>query len=81
MSLPCIICDKALRDVLPIEAGENHPFSGTEFYTSGHYGSTVIDGGGTIVLNLCDPCLRLMIAQGKAVRKRDGDIRVWLRAK
>lgn len=57
-ALPCIICDKPLRNIAT--NGENQPSGGTEFTTHGHYGSTVFDpmDGSILVLNICDDCLR-----------------------
>ena len=66
---------------MPIRSGENHPSRGVEFRTRGHYGSSIIDNGATIELNVCDPCLRLKIDTGKVHFKRDGAIRIWLRTK
>jgi hypothetical protein len=39
---------------------DNQPDEGTEFATTGHYGSTFWDSfdGEEIVINICDPCLR-----------------------
>ena len=57
-ALPCFVCGKALKNVLP--DSENQPDEGTEFRTYGHYGSTMWDSfsGEELILNVCDPCLR-----------------------
>ena|SRR5215831_12482047 len=64
-ALPCIKCGKPLINV--DEGSENQPYCGTEFVSTGHYGSTIwdqyIDSGGdemkalVLVVNLCDTCI------------------------
>jgi hypothetical protein len=56
--LPCFKCGKILENVF-VEC-DNQPYSGTEFRTEGHYGSTFWDSfdGEDLVLNICDDCLR-----------------------
>ena len=58
--LPCFKCGAALANVL--DGSDNQPSEGTEFRTEGHYGSTFWDSfdGEELVLNVCDPCLRLL---------------------
>ena len=55
----CIKCDAVMENC----GGHlyNQPVGGTAFPTSGHYGSTVIDGGYVLEVNFCDPCLRTAI--------------------
>lgn len=61
-ALPCFVCGTQLFNVFRAnEAGDNQPDEGTEFRTRGHYGSTFWDSfdGEDLILNVCDPCLRL----------------------
>lgn len=67
--IPCIICGESLEAYEDFEDSKlNHPH-GTEFRTSGHYGSTVIDGGDTIAINICNPCLERAKKQGHILIK------------
>ena len=54
--MQCIICDKALEMVNKIW---NLPKEAVNFYTYGHYGSTVFDPINGSVMNIivCDDCL------------------------
>lgn len=56
-ALPCIVCDKPLRNVF-IEAG-NQPRDGVCVQTRGNYGSAVWDSfdGEFLEFNICDDCL------------------------
>lgn len=57
-ALPCFKCGQVLFNVS--EDCDNQPSEGTEFRTTGHYGSTfwdVIDGNEDLILNICDACL------------------------
>lgn len=55
--VPCIICDKQLKNVA--EETSNQPYSGTCFNSYGHYGSTIFDpmDGSYLEINVCDECL------------------------
>lgn len=63
MTLPCIVCGKALESALPSVGSRtevNQPNDGTTFSSHGHYGSTVWDpmtGTDLLEINVCDPCL------------------------
>jgi hypothetical protein len=65
-TLPCIICNRELENVVPASEG-NQPYGGTAFFTHGHYGSTYFDpvDGTALEINLCDDCLRIADKQGK----------------
>lgn len=67
-ALPCLVCGSVLENV---GGADNQPAEGTEFRTSGHYGSTFFDSfdGEELVLNVCDACLRAR-ADRLAVQKR-----------
>lgn len=56
--LPCFVCGAVLENVCP--DAQNQPYSGTTFWTPGHYGSTFWDplDDRELALNVCDPCLR-----------------------
>lgn len=58
-ALPCFVCGTPLTNIFP--SSDNQPDEGTEFRTRGHYGSTFWDSfdGEDLILNVCDPCLRL----------------------
>lgn len=58
-TLPCFCCGTELLNVF--HSSDNQPDEGTEFRTRGHYGSTFWDSfdGEDLILNVCDPCLRL----------------------
>lgn len=58
-TLPCFVCGTELFNIFP--TSENQPDEGTAFRTRGHYGSTFWDDfdGVELILNVCDPCLRL----------------------
>jgi hypothetical protein len=62
-ALPCFCCGTELLNVFPHSPHtiENQPDEGTEFRTRGHYGSTFWDDfdGQELILNVCDPCLRI----------------------
>lgn len=62
-TVPCIRCGKRLKNIYP---SGNQPSGGTEFTTTGHYGSAVSDfmDGTGIALNVCDPCLQEAMAAG-----------------
>lgn len=64
-SLPCIVCKVDLENV---GTGENQPYGGAEFFTYGHYGSTIFDpmDGSKIILNICDGCIGLALDAGFA---------------
>lgn len=57
MTLNCIVCRKTLEPGTPFE--DNQPADGIEFFTYGHYGTTVFDpmNGDKLAINVCDPCL------------------------
>ena len=61
LALPCIVCDKPLKNVFGFKSTQsNQPYGGTSFHTSGHYGSTIYDEMGSgkhIEINVCDTCL------------------------
>ncbi len=61
--MDCIVCNHPLPNVAE---GYNQPQGGTEFATSGHYGSTVTDDvdGTQHVINVCDGCLLIAMARG-----------------
>lgn len=52
----CIVCKKTLENVAK---DNNQPFRGTEFFTHGHYGSSITDTMGQTIhyINVCDDCL------------------------
>jgi hypothetical protein len=56
MTPPCIICEKPLSS---FDEEGNQPNDGLEFFTRGHYGSTVFDpmDGSGLAINVCDDCL------------------------
>lgn len=58
-ALPCIVCGKELRNVMPDEGVTNQPSGGTAFSTQGHYGSTAFDpmDWSELEINVCDECL------------------------
>lgn len=62
-ALPCFVCATPLHNALADV--DNQPYGGTEFRTSGHYGSTFWDrfDGEELVLNICDDCLRAATAR------------------
>lgn len=61
LALPCVKCGKPLKNV--DVSCSNQPHCGTEFTTTGHYGSTIHDEIGDdeivleLVVNLCDTCI------------------------
>lgn len=67
-ALPCIVCGRKL-DRVDNMSDETSPYAGTNFSSSGHYGSTVFDpmDGSFIALNVCDPCLKAAGEQGRVV--------------
>lgn len=71
-ALPCIRCDKPLKNVDPEYTPANQPYEGTAFTTSGHYGSTVFDPmDGTIIeINVCDECLKSLQGTGKVFHRQ-----------
>lgn len=63
--VPCLVCGEPMGAYEDFEETHlNHP-DGTEFTTSGHYGSTVVDGGDFIAVNVCNPCLEKARYQGR----------------
>jgi hypothetical protein len=67
LSLPCVKCGKPLRNA--DEGSDNQPYGGTEFTTTGHYGSTIHDEMGNeprmeLVVNLCDTCILRAVEAG-----------------
>lgn len=63
MTLPCIVCGKALESAVRSVGSRtdpNQPSEGTVFSSHGNYGSTVWDpmtGVDMLEINVCDPCL------------------------
>lgn len=55
--IPCIVCRKQLENY--VKDG-NQPDNGLQFFTSGHYGTTVFDpmDGSCLIVNICDECLK-----------------------
>lgn len=85
-ALPCIRCDKPLKNVDPEYTSGNQPYEGTAFTTYGHYGSTIFDPmDGTILeINICDECLKGLQGTGKVFHLRrakpvlvDGAVAGW----
>lgn len=66
-ALPCIVCGKALKG---LDEEINHPSGGTEFTSPGHYGSAVTDTMGRDIwaIDICDPCMRDAIKEGRVGR-------------
>lgn len=62
-ALPCFVCATSLHNAFADV--DNQPYGGTEFRTSGHYGSTFWDSfdGEELVLNICDDCLQAATAR------------------
>lgn len=75
--VPCFVCAKELDDFA--NDGGNQPIRGTEFHTSGHYGSAVTDfmDGTYTIVNICDDCLRDGIKAGRVMTLRNGDYEPW----
>jgi hypothetical protein len=67
-SLPCVACGRDLEQAIP-GIGDNQPYGGTAFATSGHYGSTVFDpmDDSALELNICDPCLVRAGRRGRVI--------------
>lgn len=65
----CIKCDKEL-DNLAYEYGEKgfQPMDGLDFFTYGHYGSTVFDpiNGDSLHIVVCDECVKAYVKAGKS---------------
>lgn len=87
-ALPCIHCDKPLKNVDPEYVSCNQPYEGTAFTTHGHYGSTIFDpmDGTYLELNVCDECLRGLQGTGKILHRRerkpvmcDGSLVGWVK--
>jgi len=66
-SIPCLVCSKELQNFS--ENSDNHPMSGLEFVTYGHYGSTEFDpmDGKSLVINICDVCIKWAIENNKVL--------------
>lgn len=63
--VPCLVCGEMMEAYEDFaKTGLNHP-NGTEFKSFGHYGSTVVDGGPQIAINVCNPCLEKAQFQGR----------------
>lgn len=66
LALPCVVCSKPLENVR--DAEDNQPYGGTEFTTTGHYGSTIIDNMSAndpeFVVNICDTCIMRALDKG-----------------
>jgi len=71
LALPCIKCEKPL---VRCDRDYDQPYGGTEFTTTGHYGSTIHDAtpweaeatGETpleLVVNICDTCILRAVEQ------------------
>lgn len=63
IQLKCIMCKRDLEN-FPIDGTGIQPLSGSEFSTTGHYGSAITDHmDGTITsVCICDDCLTLNMA-------------------
>jgi hypothetical protein len=69
--MDCIVCHRHLPDIdTGVRPKDNHPSGGSEFHTYGHYGSEVTDGldGIAHCINVCDGCLKIALALGRAFR-------------
>ncbi len=68
-TLPCIICHKVLENVLDDLVEKNQPYSGLEFVTYGHYGSTYFDpmNGDKLIANICDDCVKKEVDEKRIV--------------
>lgn len=76
MTLPCIVCRKALESAAPDEEQVNQPSGGTCFQTYGHYGSTFWDlpyDRSRLEVNICDECLRKAEVDKLIMRYRKDD--------
>jgi hypothetical protein len=72
-TLPCIVCDRALGQVISgVAVGFNHPNGGIAFSSPGHYGTTVFDpmNGDTLEINVCDNCLMAAGRRGRVIHHR-----------
>lgn len=63
-TLSCFVCEKAIESAFPEfsehESVAAQPYGATQFYTSGHYGSTIFDpfeADLALIINICDSCL------------------------
>lgn len=67
--MDCIVCKKHLENVWR-ESGANQPMDGSEFVTYGQYGSAVTDtmDGIAHCVNVCDECLKVALAEGRAYK-------------
>lgn len=56
-NIECFVCGEPLTNVL--QGTGNQPLDGLEFFTYGHYGSTVFDpmDGTALAIDVCDSCL------------------------
>ena len=70
--IPCFICGQELKGFDPISV--NHPISGIEFTSYGHFGTTVFDpmDGTELAINFCDPCLEDGIRKQRVLHLRAG---------
>ena len=70
-ALPCLKCGRELRQIggFTWVPEDNQPDDGVEFFTHGHYGSTVFDpcDGSKVIINVCDPCVSDALKSGLAV--------------
>ena len=71
-ALPCIVCNKRLRNCDP-EWLHNQPVDGTTCRTYGNYGSTVFDplDHSFLTFSVCDECLREKGRAGKVSWNRE----------
>lgn len=68
----CLRCGAKVRPAFPdYPVHSVQPSGATQFTSNGHYGSTVFDPTVSsrrfLVIDVCDPCLRLAIGEGRAL--------------